>query len=92
MPYCQNGNDIIFFNFKQRHIATAFAMDTKTNHQLANKRAICLRFAAGEWESSQCINRFVNIIARVFGTVFVLPIQKQIKALQVISRTVSKSN
>ena len=88
MPYRQNGKDIIFFNFKQRYIAIC----AKANHQLANKRAASLRFAAGEWESSQCINRFVNIIARVFGTVFVLPIQKQIKALQVISRTVSKSN
>ena len=88
MPYRQNGNDIIFFYFKQRHIAIC----AEANNQFTYKRVIRLCFAAGEWESSQCINRFVNIIARVFGTAFVLPIQKQIKALQVISRTVSKSN
>ena len=44
MPYRQNGDNIIFFYFKQRYIPIC----TKANDKLANKRAICLRFAAGE--------------------------------------------
>ena len=46
MPYRQNGNDIMFFYLKQRHIAIC----TKANNKLAYKRAIRLSFAAGEWK------------------------------------------